>query len=151
MCFGSKNLSNRALKIEFLIYIPQTLTIEGVQKGMAGSVGHTATPMSLATLAVFVRLSSKSSLVDLALGCPGEGHTVIFEFQNGGGGFTGHVVNGILVTQPIRSFDSVIHVPPPVIGFHVAKSGIDAALGGHSVATGGEQFGDDSGLESFLK
>ena len=119
-------------------YLPQTLTIEGVQKGVSGSVSHAAASVSLATLAVFVRLSSKSSLVDLALGGPGERHAVIFEFQNGGGSFTGHVVNGILITQPIRSFNCVVHVPPPVIGLHVTKSGIDTTLSGHSVATGGE-------------
>ena len=33
---------------------------------------------------------------------------------------------------------------------HVAKVGVDATLSGNCVTSGGEQFCDDSGFESFL-
>ena len=60
-------------------------------------------------------------------------------------------MNGVLVSQPIGALDCVVHVPPPVVGFHVAEGGVDTALGGHGVGAGGEELGNDSGLESFLQ
>ena len=41
---------------------------------------------------------------------------------------SGHVLNSILISQPIRTFDCVIKVPPPVIIFHVTKSCIYTSL-----------------------
>jgi hypothetical protein len=40
------------------------------------------------------------------------------------GSLTAHVVDGILVTKPVGTLDSVIHVPPPVILCHVLFSTI---------------------------
>lgn len=39
-----------------------------------------------------------------------------------------HVVDGVLVSQPIRSLYCVIEVPPPVILLHVPQSCIDPTL-----------------------
>lgn len=39
-----------------------------------------------------------------------------------------HVVNGILVSKPIRSLHCVIEMPPPVILLHVPQSCIDPTL-----------------------
>ena len=55
-----------------------------------------------------------------------------------------------LVSQPVRALDGVVHVPSPVIGLHVAEGGVDAALGRHSVGSGGEELGDHGGLEALL-
>ena len=79
---------------------------------------------------VLVGLTTKSALVDLALGSPGEGHAVVFQLDDGLRSLTGHVVDGVLVAQPVRSLDCVIHVPAPVVGLHVAQSCVDTALGG---------------------
>lgn len=43
-------------------------------------------------------------------------------------GLLGHVVYGILVTQPIRPFHCVVEMPPPVIVLHVSQSSIDPSL-----------------------
>merc|ERR1719412_2747021 len=72
------------------------------------------------------------------------------QFNHSGRGLPGHVVDGVLVSQPIRSLDSVVHVPPPVVRLHVAQGSVDASLGGHSVGPGGEELRDDGRLESFL-
>lgn len=39
-----------------------------------------------------------------------------------------HVMDGILVSQPIRSLHRVIEMPPPVIVLHVPQSGVDPTL-----------------------
>ena len=82
---------------------------------------------------VLVGLTTKSALVDLALGSPGEGHAVVFQLDDGLGRLPGHVVDGVLVAQPVRPLDCVVHVPPPVVRLHVAKGGVDSALGSHCV------------------
>jgi hypothetical protein len=59
-------------------------------------------------------------------------------------------VDGVLVTEPVGTLDSVVHVPAPVVLGHVAESGVDTTLGSDSVRTGREELGDTSGLETTL-
>ena len=61
-----------------------------------------------------------------------------------------HVVNSILVTQPVRSLHSVVHVPSPVVLSHVAQGGIDTTLSSDGVRSGREQLGDTGSLETAL-
>jgi len=59
-----------------------------MEQGMPGSIGDTATPMGLPALAKLVGLTAKGTLVDLAIGGSGEGHTVVLQFQYSSGSFT---------------------------------------------------------------
>ena len=61
-----------------------------------------------------------------------------------------HVFDGVLVAQPVRPLDGVVHVPAPVVLAHVAERGADAALGRHGVAAGREDLGDAGGLQARL-
>lgn len=74
----------------------------------------------------------------------------MFEFDNGGGSLTGHVVNSVLVTEPVRTLDGIVHVPSPVILVHVSESSIDTTLGGDSVASSREKLGDTGSVETSL-
>jgi hypothetical protein len=65
-------------------------------------------------------------------------------------GLTAHVVDGVLVAEPVRTLDGVVHVPPPVVLSHVAERGVDTALRSDSVRTGGEELGHTRGLEASL-
>lgn len=58
----------------------------------------TISPLSLATLAKVVALATEGPLVDLAFFRAREGHAVVLELDHRGGGFTAHVLNGVLVT-----------------------------------------------------
>merc|ERR1719187_90810 len=118
---------------EIIAVVPKTLTIQGMQHGVPCPVSHTAAPVGLSTLPVLVRLATKSPLVDLALRCAGEWHTVVLQLYDSSRGLSGHVVDGVLISQPIRSFDSVVHVPLPVVRFHVAERSIDSTLCSHCV------------------
>ena len=78
-------------------------------------------------------------------------------------------MDGVLVTQPVRTLDCVVHVPSPVILVHavncmsiptlviakscrhsLSESGVDTTLGGDSVRSGGEQLRDTGGVEASL-
>merc|ERR1719352_104818 len=135
---------------EVVAVIAEALAVQSVEEGVTGPVSNAAAPVSLTSLAVLVRLASKGTLVDLALRGPAERHPIVLKLNDGGGRLSGHVVDCILVSQPVGAFDSVIHVPPPIIRFHVAQSCVDASLRCHSVAASGEELGDDGGLETFL-
>ena len=60
------------------------------------------------------------------------------------------VFDGVLVAQPVRPLDGVVHVPAPVVLAHVAEAGGDAALGGDRVRAGGEDLGEAGGLQARL-
>src|SRR5262249_48192119 len=62
---------------------------------------------------------------------------------------TAHVFDGVLVAQPVRALDGVVHVPAPVVGAHVAERRRDAALRRHGVAARREHLGDAGGLETL--
>jgi hypothetical protein len=42
--------------------------------------------------------------------------------------FATHVMNSILVTKPVGTFDRVIHMPSPVVFCHVPECSIDTTL-----------------------
>lgn len=105
--------------------------------------------MSLSTLSVVVALTTESSLVDFAVGSTRERHSVVLQLDDGLWSFASHVMDGILVSEPIGALDCVVHVPLPVVVLHVAESGIDATLSGYGVGAGREQLCDDSSLESL--
>merc|ERR1712172_422353 len=135
---------------EVVAVIAEALAVQSVEEGVTGPVSNAAAPMSLTSLAVLVRLAAKGTLVDLALWGPAERHPVVPKLNDGGGRLSGHVVDCILVSKPVRAFDSVVHVPPPIIRLHVAEGCVDASLRCHSVAASGEELGDDGSLETFL-
>ena len=92
----------------------------------------------------------------------------MFQFDDGTGSLPTHVMNGILVSKPIRPLDSIVHMPTPVVLHHrqhwwaegnsvgeesadlrhVSESRVDSALGGDGVRTSGEEFSDAGSVES---
>lgn len=130
--------------------VSERLSVKRVQHGVAGSVGNGTGSVGLASLTVVLGLTTEGSLVDSALVVSREGNTVVFQLDNGLGGLLGHVVDGVLVSEPIGTLDGVIHVPLPVIGVHVSESGVDTSLRSDGVGSGGEQLGDTSGVEASL-
>jgi len=117
---------------------------------VAGTVGSGATAVCLATLAKVLGLTSKCTLVDLTILSSGEWATVVLKLDDRGGGLSCHVVNCVLVTEPVGALDSVVHVPSPVVLVHVAKSSVDATLSSNCVRSCRKQLGNDSRLETSL-
>lgn len=146
--------------------VSEGLTVKGVQDGVTCSIGSGGTSVGLSTLAILEGLTTERSLVDLSFLGSGEGNTVVLELtraisirpfpysphrahlDNRIRRLLAHVMNRILVTQPITTLDGVVHVPPPIILGHVSQSGIDTTLGGDGVRTCGEKLGDACCLET---
>lgn len=72
----------------------------------------------------------------------------MLKLDDGGGSFTGHVVDSVLVTQPVGALDGVVHVPSPIILVHVSKSSVDTTLGSYRVRSCGEELRDTGSLEA---
>ena len=58
------------------------------------------------------RLAAEGALVDLALVGTREGHAVVLELDDGAWRLLAHVVDRVLVAQPVAALDRVVHVPP---------------------------------------
>ena len=75
----------------------------------------------------------------------------LFKLENGLGSLFAHVVNGILISQPITSLDGIVSVPSPVILAHVSQRRINASLSGDSVGTSWEKLSNASRLETGFR
>ena len=74
----------------------------------------------------------------------------MLELNDGGDCVTAHVFNGVLIAEPIRSFDGVIHVPLPAILAEIAKARGNPPLSSDGVTAGRKYFGDTCGLQTRL-
>src|SRR5215472_1818439 len=73
----------------------------------------------------------------------------MLKFYDCGDRIAAHVLDRVLVAEPVRSLDSVVHVPAPVVLAHIAERGADATLGGNGMAAGRVHLGDAGCLQSF--
>jgi hypothetical protein len=60
----------------------------------------------------------------------------MLKFHDCGNCLTTHVFDGVLIAEPIRSFDGVVHVPLPAILSKIGKACRNASLGGHGMTPG---------------
>src|SRR3984893_19314243 len=66
----------------------------------------------------------------------------MLELLYGGRHIAAEVLDRLLIAEPIRSLDGVVHVPFPIIWPHVAERRRDAALRRHRVRAGRKDLGD---------
>jgi hypothetical protein len=59
-------------------------------------------------------------------------------------------VDGILVAEPIRTLDGIVHMPSPVVLVHITQCGIDATLGGDGMTSGREELRYTGRVEASL-
>lgn len=102
--------------------------IKGVKEGVSSSVSYTATAMGLSSFTIVNTLTSESSLVNFTVLKSAERHAIVFELNNSLGGFLTHVMDCVLISQPIRSLHCVVKVIMPMILLHVSKGCIDTSL-----------------------
>src|ERR1700722_6331145 len=108
---------------------------------MAGAIGG-GTGAHRRFLAIVLHVAAEWTLIDTSVLGAAERHAVMFQFVNRRNGFPAHVFDGVLVTQPVRPLDGVVHVPAPVVLAHVAQCRADAALRRDGMATRWKHFGD---------
>ena len=128
----------------------ERLAVQRVQDGVARAVGGRRAPVRLAVLAVVERLAAKGALVDLALVRARERHAVVLQLDHRARRLAAHVVDRVLVAQPVAALDRVVHVPPPVVLAHVAQRRVHTALRRRRVRARREELGDARHVEALL-
>ncbi len=92
----------------------QRLLVEGMQQRMAGPVCGRAGAAGR-QLAKVLHVPAERPLIDPPVLGPAEGQPEMLELENSGRCFSAHVLDRVLVAEPVRSLDGVIHVPLPGI------------------------------------
>src|SRR3546814_18313178 len=85
----------------------QRLLIQRVQHGMTGTVGSGAGALRRWAFTVLRRHATKRTLINLAFRGARERHTVMLKLDDRGDGFTCHVLDRILVTEPVGTLDEI--------------------------------------------
>src|SRR5206468_5109207 len=119
------------------------------QDGVAGAVGRSTGPVRN-TLAEARGHAAEGPLIDLPLRRAREGHAVMLQFAHGRDRFTHHVFDGVLIAQPVRPLDGVVHMPAPIVLAHIAECGAHPALRGHGVAASRVDLGNTSGPKTLV-
>ena len=95
--------------------------------------------------------AAERALVDLAVLGARERHAVVLELDHGRDRLAAHVLDRVLVAEPVGTLDGVVEVVAPVVLAHVAERGRDAALRRHGVRARREHLGDARRLQAFLR
>ena len=123
--------------------VAQTLLVERVQHGMAGTVSGSTGAVSYSFM-IFKVLPAKRPLVDLAIIGSREWQARVLKFDYRRDCLLGHVLDRILITKPVSPLHRIEKVVAPVILNHVAERRIDTPLGRHGMRTGWKHFGNTS-------
>ena len=108
------------------------LLVQSVQHGMACTVCHSTSTFYCA-FAMFSSMATEWALVDFAAFYAVKRHTHVFQFDNSIWSCAGHEFDGILVAQPVRTFNGIVHVPIPTVFLHIAQRSRNAPLCGNCV------------------
>ena len=129
----------------------QVLLIQGVQQRVTGTVSSSTGTSSLTTFTEVLGLTTKRALVDTTFFGTGERQTHMIQLEHRFRADITHVFDSVLVTDVIGTFNGIVHVPAPIIvGIGRRDRTGDTALGGYSVRTGREYFGNQRSLEAGL-
>src|ERR1700690_2393774 len=74
----------------------------------------------------------------------------MFQLEDCRDGLPAHVLDRILVAEPIRPFDRIVHMPLPTVLAEVAEAGCNAALSCNRVTARRKHLCDASGRQARL-
>ena len=147
--FAHDQVEGKVLDEELRVVLDR-LAIERVEDRVAGTVGRGAGALHRRAIAEFGHMTAERALINLAILSAAEGNAVVLKFVDGGRRFTRQIFHGVVVAQPVRTFDGVIHVPLPRVRAHVLERSGNAALGCHGMRAGGKNLGDAGGIKTLL-
>ena len=130
--------------------ITQRLPIERVQNGVAGAVCRSAGALRGA-FAVIRRHAAERALIDLACFGARERHAPMLKLIHSRRRIAAEIFDCVLVAEPVRPLDGVIHMPAPIVRTHIAERGRDAALRCNSVRACREHFRDARRPQTCLR
>jgi len=93
-------------------------------------------------------MAAEGALVNRAVRVAVKRHAHVFELKHHSGRFAAHVLDGVLVAQPIRAFDRVVKMVMPIVFRHIAQRRAYAALRRHRVRAGGEYLGQHGHIQT---
>ncbi len=111
---------------------PDIALIERMQHRVPGAIGRRASALHRA-FAEIHRVPAEWPLPDRAVRVAVERHAEMLELVDDAWRHLAHVLDGVLIAEPVRPLDGVVHVPEPAVFRHVAKRGANAALGRHGM------------------
>ena len=74
----------------------------------------------------------------------------MFQLEDRRDGLPAHVLDRILIAEPIRSFDRIVHMPLPTVFAEIAKTGCNASLGCNRVTACRKHFCNASCRQACL-
>src|SRR5262249_34593340 len=95
-------------------------------------------------------MAAERALVDFAVARACERHAIVFELIYSRGCVSAQILNRVLVPEPVRSLDGVVHVPAPVVRPLVTERGPNATFGRDGVRASGKDLRDAGGWEARL-
>ena len=110
--------------MSFCLYI---FLIQRMQKCVTSSIGSSASSLYW-LFSKICSVSAKWSLINSSIFIPVKRHTEVLKLINSAGRFSAHEFDSILVTQVIRPFYRVKHVPIPIILTHIAQRCTNSSL-----------------------
>src|SRR5207237_10708040 len=99
------------------------------------------------TVTEFHHVPAERPLIDLPQLGARERYPEMLKLDDRRDRLAAHVFDRVLIAEPVRSLDGVVHVPAPIVVAHVAERGGDAALRRYGVAAGREHLADAGGLQ----
>src|SRR5439155_14030867 len=114
---------------------------------MAGAVGGGAGAVGRRTVTEFHHVPAERPLIDLPQLGARERHAEMLKLDDRRDRLAAHIFDRVLIAEPVRPLDGVVHVPAPVVVAHIAERGGDAALRRDRVAAGREHLADAGGLQ----
>ena len=128
----------------------ERLLVQRVQHRVACPVRRRAGPLRLRPFAEMRRHASERALIDLAVRRAAERHAVMLQLDDRRHRLAAHIFDRVLVAQPVRPLDGVVHMPLPTVFAHIAERSGNATLRRHGMAAGREDLGNAGGLEPPL-
>ena len=131
--------------VEELDLLLDAVLVKRLQDHVPGAVGGVTGALD-GLFGLVVGVAAKPALADLAVGRAVKGQAHVLKVDDGVDGVAAHDVDRVLIAQEVAALDRVIGVPLPLVGFHVAERGRNAALGGAGVRARRIELGDHGGL-----
>ena len=123
----------------------QALLEQGLEDHLARAIGRIAGAAHRG-LAEVPRMAAEGTLGDPPVGKTAEGQAPVFEFIDHLDRFAAEHFHGVLISEVIRSFHGVEHVPLPMVFARVAQGRADASLGRTRMGPGRVEIGENSHL-----
>ena len=140
---------DREVLDEELGRVLQRLLIQRVQHRVAGAIRRGAGALR-DSLTEPRRHAAERPLIDAPVLGARERHAVVLELDDRRRRLFAHVLDRVLVAEPVGALDGVVHVPAPVVLAHVAERGADAALRRDGVAARREHLAQASRRQALL-